>query len=101
MERLVDRYLGDEALVQSPLHRNQHAYQAGKSTETALHQLVVRVDKALEQRDTALGVFLDIEGAFNNTLYDPLVLHWTEMESAPPSGDGSEPPWRANGLLRL
>jgi hypothetical protein len=32
MERLVDRYLRDEALVQSPLHPNQHAYQAGKST---------------------------------------------------------------------
>jgi hypothetical protein len=72
MERLVDRYLRDKALVQSPLHPNQHAYQAGKSTETALDQLVVRVDKVLEQRDTALGVFLDIEGAFNNTSYDSI-----------------------------
>jgi hypothetical protein len=67
LERLLDRYLRDEALAQVPLHPNQHAYQAGKSVETALHQLVVRVEKALDQQETALGVFLDIEGAFNNT----------------------------------
>jgi hypothetical protein len=40
--------------------------------ETALHQLVVRVDMALDQQDTALGVFLDIEGVFKNTSYDSI-----------------------------
>jgi len=49
MERLVDRYLTDEALALVPLHPNQHVYQAGKSVETALHQLVVRIEKALDQ----------------------------------------------------
>jgi hypothetical protein len=48
MERLVDRFLRDEILVTKPLHPNQHAYQAGKSVETALHQLVVQVEKALD-----------------------------------------------------
>jgi hypothetical protein len=71
MDRLVDRYLRDETLVSSPLHPNQHAYQAGKSTETALHQLLVRIE-VLDQRETALEVFLDIEGAFNNTSYDSI-----------------------------
>jgi hypothetical protein len=65
--RLVDRYLRDEALALVALHSNQHAYQAGKSVETALHQLVVRVKKLLDQQETALKVFLDIEGTFNNT----------------------------------
>jgi hypothetical protein len=67
MDRLVDRYLRDEALALVPLHPNQHAYQAGKSVETVLHQFVVRVEKALDQQEIALGAFLDIEGAFNNT----------------------------------
>jgi len=67
MQRLVDRYLRDEALALISLHPNQYAYQAGKSVETALHQLTVRVWKVLYQQETALGVFLDIEGAFNNT----------------------------------
>jgi hypothetical protein len=72
MERLVDRYLRDETLAFKPLHPNQHAYQTGKSVDTALHQLVVRVAKAVHQREIALGVFLDIEGAFNSTFYDSM-----------------------------
>lgn len=40
--------------------------------ETALHQLVVWNEKALDQQETALGVFLDIEGVFNNTFYDTM-----------------------------
>jgi len=72
MERLVDRFLRDEILTLQPLHPNQHSKQAGKSVEMALHQLVVRVEKALDQQERALGNFLDIEGAFNNTSYDSM-----------------------------
>jgi hypothetical protein len=46
------------------------------------HQLVVRVVKALDQQEIALGTFLGIEGAFNNTCYDTmcdaLVRHGSE-----------------------
>jgi hypothetical protein len=38
----------------------------------ALLQLMVMVEKALAQQKTALGVFLDIAGAFNNTSYDSM-----------------------------
>jgi hypothetical protein len=38
----------------------------------ALHQLIVRVEKALDQQEIPLGIFLDIEGAFNNTSYDSM-----------------------------
>jgi hypothetical protein len=38
--------------------------------KTALLQLVVWVEKALDQQETALDVFLDIEGVCNNTFYD-------------------------------
>ena len=55
-----------------PLHHNQHAYQAGKSEETALHQLVVLAEKALDQKEIALDVFLDREGASDNTSYDSM-----------------------------
>jgi len=72
MERLVYRFIRDETLAFLPLHPNQHAYQAGKSVETALHQLVVRVEKAFDQQEIVLGVFLDIEGAFDNTSYDSM-----------------------------
>ena len=78
MERLVDRYFRDGAVAMVPLHPNQHACQAGKSVETALHQLVFRVEKAFDQRERALGVFLHREAAFNTTfgsMCDALIRH--------------------------
>jgi len=72
MERLVDRFLRNEIFVFMPLHPNQHAYQARKSVEMGLHQLFVWVGKVPDHRETALGVFLDTEGAFNNTSYDSI-----------------------------
>jgi hypothetical protein len=81
MEKLADRYLRLKALTLVPLHHNQHGYQAGKLVEMA-HLLVAWVEKALDQQEIALGAFLGIEGAFNNTCYetmcDALVRHGTE-----------------------
>jgi len=65
-ERLVDIYIRGDTLTRYPLHNNQHAYQAGKSTDSALHILVGKIEKALNNNEYNLGVFLDIEGAFNN-----------------------------------
>jgi hypothetical protein len=70
MEKLVDRPIRDEALRIYPLHRNQHAYQKGKSTETALHNVVTHAVYAIEHKGIALGAFLDIEGAFDMTSFD-------------------------------
>jgi len=46
-------------------------HKTGKSVETALHQLVVRVETALDQQ-IALGISLDIERASDNTSYDSM-----------------------------
>jgi hypothetical protein len=72
MEKLVERHIRDDSLMKCPLHQNQHAYQAGKSTETALHNVVTRIENAIEHRDIALGAFLDIEGAFDRTSFDTI-----------------------------
>ena len=58
----MDKYIRDEFLKDSPLNRNQLAYQSGKSTETALHSLVTLIEKSLSYQETALCAFLDIEG---------------------------------------
>jgi hypothetical protein len=70
IEKIVDRHLRDGAMRSQPLHWNQHAYQIGKSTETALHNVVTRVESATEYKDIALGAFLDTEGAFDRTSFD-------------------------------
>jgi len=73
LERLVERHLRKGVLSDTPLHRNQHAYQPGKSCETALHQLVSRVEDSLAAKEIALCAFLDIEGAFDNVKYTAMV----------------------------
>jgi hypothetical protein len=73
LEKLLDRHIRGGALVEKPLHQNQYAYRAGISTETALFQVVQRPGKSLKHKEIALGAFLDIEGAFNNTSFHAIV----------------------------
>jgi hypothetical protein len=70
MEKLVDRHMREGALKEYPLHRNQHAYQTGESTETVLHNVVTHIENAIEHKDIALGAFLDIVGTFDRTSFN-------------------------------
>lgn len=70
VERLLDFYIRGEVLKRFPLHANQHAYQMGKSTNTALHQLTHKIEHMLNNGKIALGCFMDIEGAFDNTKFE-------------------------------
>jgi hypothetical protein len=70
MEKLVERQIRHDSLRKYPLHHNQHAYQTGKSTETALHNVVTHIENAIEHRDIAEGSFLDKQGAFDRTSCD-------------------------------
>jgi hypothetical protein len=69
LEKLLDRHIIGGVLVEKPLHQNQFAYRAGMYTETDLFQVVHRLEKCLEHKEIVLGVFLDIEGAFDNTSF--------------------------------
>jgi len=48
------------------------------STETALFQVVKRLEKCLEHKEMALGAFLVIEGAFDNTSFKTIITATTE-----------------------
>ena len=65
LERLIDRFIRDLVLPTKPLHEGQHAYRTGRSTETALHEIVSKIEDTLEDRHYGLAVFFDIEGAFD------------------------------------
>jgi hypothetical protein len=69
LERLVDQYIKTGPIKVNPLHDLQHAYQRAKSCETALHDLVSRVEIAIDRKIYALGAFLDIKGAIDNTSF--------------------------------
>jgi hypothetical protein len=72
MEKVIDAHVRSGALNMHPLNVHQYAYQAGKSTDMALNNLVENITTSLQNREIAVAAFLDIEGAFNNTLPDSL-----------------------------
>ena len=84
MEKVLDHHIRSEILKGNPLHRYQFAYQTGKSTVTALSNLVTKIEKAIFVKEIALCAFIDIEGAFDNTSYE-------SIERAA-NGKGIEPP---------
>ena len=67
LERCVELYLKSHILPKTPIHPNQHAYTADKSTDTALHCLVGKLENMLHHKHSALCTFLDIQGAFDHT----------------------------------
>jgi hypothetical protein len=50
-------------------HIKDSADQTGKSTETALHNVVTCIESAIEYKVVALNAFLDIEGASDRTSF--------------------------------
>lgn len=72
LEKVIDAHVRGGALNVHTLNAHQYAYQAGKSTDMALNNLVGNIASTLQNREIAVAAFLDIEGAFNNTLPDSL-----------------------------
>jgi ribonuclease HI len=66
MERVVAWHLEETSLRTSPLSDSQHAFRKGRSTESALSNMTEYIEYALANGEYALGVFLDIQGAFDN-----------------------------------
>lgn len=74
LEKLIDRNVRDHALMINPIDPDQHAYQTGKDTNSALHKLVSKMEEAKNGKDTLATVFVDIAGAFDNTGYDTIKI---------------------------
>ena len=51
--------------VMKPLHRNQHAFKKGYSTDLALSSTVNYIERALLY---TVGTFLDIKGTYDTTV---------------------------------
>ena len=69
LERLVLWYLMRIENIDSKLHPRQFGFRKGRSTEVALHHLVSKIENAFANGIFTLGVFLDIEGAFDSITF--------------------------------
>jgi hypothetical protein len=58
---------------------SQYAYQRGRSTEAALHDLVQKIEGSLNLKKLALSVFLDMDGAFDNAFFGSMDAASSEL----------------------
>lgn len=66
LERLVEWSVRGRLVQGKELHEAQHAYRPGRSTESALHKLISKLEHNRDNKEYALALFVDIEGAFSN-----------------------------------
>ncbi|MCF6239098.1 MAG: hypothetical protein L3J79_09890, partial [Candidatus Marinimicrobia bacterium] len=65
-EKIVLGEINDRYLDENPLSSNQHAFRKGSSCDSAISDMVNGIESAIHRGHYALGVFLDISGAFDN-----------------------------------
>ncbi len=73
MERVLMWQLNETSLLHNPLSVKQHAFRKGRSTESALSNMAEHIESALVKNEFALGVFLDIQGAFDNVQPESII----------------------------
>jgi hypothetical protein len=72
LERVVLWEIEDRYLIQNPLSDVQHAFRTGKSTDSALSVVVDKIESGMDNQHT-IGVFLDIQGAFDNISFESAI----------------------------
>ena len=70
LERVILWWLIREHFEAKKMTKHQYAYRKGMSCETAISRVVDRIESALQRGQQAVGVFLDISGAFDNINHD-------------------------------
>ena len=59
-------HLNATTLLEAPFHVNQHAFRKGHNCETVLSMMVEYIESSFLKGQFSLGVYLDIQGAFDN-----------------------------------
>ena len=72
VERIIQWHLYKYSLREK-LHKNIFAYKESTSTEDALHNLLHKIEKAMEQKEHALVLFLDLSAAFSTMTVEGII----------------------------
>ena len=84
LERLLLYHFNDDSTLQARFSAFRYGFRAGVSTETALHEFVRRIELSLaKKKKTALGIFLDIVGAFDNITHNGVADALRELKVSP------------------
>ena len=76
-------HFNDDSNLLARFSAFQYGFRAGVSTETALHEFVRRIELSLAKKRTALGIFLDIVGVFDNITHSGTADALRELKVSP------------------
>ena len=83
VEKLALWNIEQTALKDRPLSSAQHAFRKNFSCDTAISSLVDKVEKLILREKMALAVFLDVQGAFDNTPYNSIIKAMYDRKISP------------------
>ena len=66
LEKLIVWYIESDFGLEHLTTTNQHGFKRNFSTDSAIHKLTRKIENSISNGNQALGIFLDIEGAFDN-----------------------------------
>ena len=68
-EKVILWHMQHDLNIATDLNKRQFGFRKGCSTEAALHKVAHKIEKRIAKKGFVLGVFLDIEGAFDNVSF--------------------------------
>ena len=83
-EKIILWHLQHDLNMADTTSKKQYGFKKGCSTEAALHKVVHTIEKRITKKGYVLGVFLDIEGAFDNVSFKAIseAVHNTKADKA-------------------
>ena len=72
LEKLIIWYIESDIGLKNMTTDNQHGFKRNFSTDSAIHRITSKIERSLAAGNQALGLFLDIEGAFDNISFDAI-----------------------------
>ena len=84
LERLLVYHLNEDTNLPAKFFVFPYGFRTGVSTETALHEFLWRIELSLaKKKKSALGIFLNIVGAFDNVTPKSIGDALRESEMSP------------------
>ena len=83
LEKLIYWHIESTSNLSELLTEKQFGFKRGTSTDAAIHKITRKIEDAILDGGHALGLFLDIEGAFDNISFDALTSALKESDISP------------------
>ncbi len=84
LEKLIVWYIESDIGLKDLTSDNQHGFKRNFSTDSAIHKITSKIEYSLSAGNQALGLFLDIEGAFDNISFQAIKTNM-EKSGIPPT----------------